>query len=138
VPQIPIERDAPNSIVADALNDNFDELYSGEGGKFPIVTDASTARSLGLGDNHKYIRFTSAAPVTVTVPPQSEVEFRRGDEEIIMCQAGAGQVTIAAGAGVTINTPATRLLKTAEQFAVVTLKRVAADEWDLIGNQAEV
>jgi len=98
---------------------------------FPTVTESTTARTLALTDAQKYIRTTNSSAVTVTVPPQVDVAWL-ADTEIILFVAGTGQVTIAAGSGVTINTPET--LKSAKRYATMTLKRVASNTWDLSGN----
>lgn len=98
---------------------------------FPVVTESTTARTLALTDAQKYIRCTNSSATTITVPPQASVTWL-ADTEIIIFVSGTGQVTIAAGAGVTINTPET--LKSAKRYATMTLKRVASDVWDLSGN----
>lgn len=99
-----------------------------------IMTEATTARALSLVDSQRYLRCTNASATTVTVPPQSSVRWRKGTE-IIIEQAGAGQVTIVAGAGVTIRNKSDMTLKSASQYAVLTLKRVAEDEWVLGGDR---
>jgi hypothetical protein len=48
-------------------------------------------------------------------------------------QAGAGQVTFATGAGVTINSSQT--LKTEKQYSVVGLKMVSGNIWTLFGER---
>jgi hypothetical protein len=50
-------------------------------------------------------------------------------------QLGAGQVTVAAGSGVTLRS-AGSLVKTSAQYAVATLVKIASDEWVLLGNLA--
>lgn len=97
-----------------------------------VTSNAGTAITLALTDASKYIRTTDAAGVTITVPPQSSVAWA-ADTEIHIEQASTGAVTITAGAGVTINKPTGYNAKTMSQYAVVTLKRVAADTWTLIG-----
>lgn len=98
---------------------------------FGLITEATTSRTLALPDASKYIRCTSASPTTVTVPPQASVAFG-AETEIIIEQAGAGQVTIAAGSGVTVNSPETLL--SGKRYGVVTLKRVGENSWVLGGN----
>lgn len=100
-------------------------------GRFATITESTTARTLGLTDAQKYIRTTSSSATTITVPPQASVAWL-ADTEIVITQTGTGQVTIAAGAGVTINTAET--LKSAKRYAAMTLKRVAENAWDLFGN----
>jgi len=93
---------------------------------FAIVTESGTSRTLLLSDAQKYIRCTNGSAVTITIPPQSSVVWL-ADTEIIIEQAGAGQVTVAGGSGVDVRTSET--LKTSAQYASITLKRVAEDEW---------
>jgi hypothetical protein len=50
-----------------------------------------------------------------------------------LLQLGAGQVTVAAGAGVTIRSEASKL-KLKAQYATATLVKIASDEWVLLGN----
>lgn len=94
------------------------------------VETLAASKTLALADAGKYLRCTDA--VTITVPPQSSVAWE-ANTEIHFEQAAAGAVTFAAGAGVTINKPASLNAVTAEQYVAVTLKRVADDTWTLIG-----
>jgi len=105
----------------------------GGGSSYFIVSGyAGTALTLALGHAGDYIRTTSATAVTVTVPPQSSVTWV-DDTEILLEQAGAGQVTFATGAGVVINSSET--LKTQKQYSVVALKRASSDVWTLLGER---
>ena len=99
----------------------------------PAVESFTGARTLVLADAGKYLRGTDAAAQAVTVPPQSSVAWA-ADTEIHIERAGAGALTIAAGAGVTINRDARFTAAVGGQFGVVTLKRTAADTWTLFGN----
>jgi len=87
--------------------------------------------TLVLSDDGKYLRYTNAAAVTATVPPNASVAFPNGTV-ITMRQAGAGQVTLSAGAGVTLNGN----LKTAEQHASIQIMKVDTDVWDVTGGVA--
>jgi hypothetical protein len=105
----------------------------GGGSSYYIVTGyAGTSLTLALGHAGDYIRTTSATAVTVTVPPQSSVTWV-DDTEILLEQAGAGQVTFTTGAGVVINSSET--LKTQKQYSVVALKRTSSDIWTLLGER---
>ena len=68
---------------------------------------------------------------TVTVPPASDVAFLVGTA-IDIVQTGTSQVTIAAGAGVTIN--ATPGLKLRTQWSSATLVKRAPNKWLLMGD----
>jgi hypothetical protein len=98
----------------------------------PWSTVKSEANSfiLALTDASKWIRTTSGSSMNVTVPPQTDIAWA-DNTEIHIEQAGAGQVTIVAGSGVTVNTPETLVF--AKQYAVATLKRVALNTWTLVG-----
>jgi hypothetical protein len=98
----------------------------------PINTESGTSITLALAENGNYIRCTSASATTVTIPPNSSVAFPVG-AEVVIFQAGAGQVTIAAGSGVTLNSKDSNLNISA-QYAAVTCKKVATDTWDVIGD----
>ena len=105
----------------------------GGGSSYYVITGyAGTGLTLALGHAGDYIRTTSASAVTVTVPPQSSVTWV-DDTEILLEQAGAGQVTFTTGAGVVINTSETLL--TQKQYSVVALKRVSSDVWTLLGER---
>lgn len=99
-----------------------------------IIENAGTAITLALTDADVYLRTTAATAVTLTVPPNASIAFTIGTE-IDVIQDGAGQVTFAEGAGVTINS-AGGLLALSAQFAGATLKKVGTNEWDLVGSLA--
>lgn len=96
-----------------------------------VTDDTGTSRTLALADAARYVRMDNASPNTVTVPPNSSVAFAVG-AQVHVRQAGAGQTTIAEGAGVTVNTPET--LKLRGQHSTATLVKVATDTWDLMGD----
>jgi len=91
-----------------------------------------TSYTLVLTDVAKLISLTNAAAITLTVPPDSSVAFPVGTQ-ILLYQGGAGQVTITAGAGVTIRSQGSKYGLTA-QYAVAGVIKVATDEWVAIGN----
>ena len=93
-----------------------------------------TGTGLTLAREHAgdYLRSLAATAVTVTVPPISAVPWPT-DCEIMLEQAGAGQVTFATGTGVVINTSET--LKTQKQYSVVALKNVSGNVWTLFGER---
>lgn len=97
-----------------------------------VTSQAGAAYTAVLADANSYIRFTSGSAVAFTVPPNSSVAFPVGTV-IEIEQAGAGPLSVAAGAGVTINSRGADLAL-AGQFAVAALKKVAADTWTLTGD----
>jgi hypothetical protein len=97
-----------------------------------IVINTQTANyALLPGDDKKYVRMNVASANTLTVPPNAAVPFAIGTQ-IPVRQAGAGQTTVVAGSGVTINAADT--LKLRKQGSTAALVKVGTDEWDLTGD----
>jgi hypothetical protein len=97
-----------------------------------ISTSAQTASyTLVLADKTKIVEMSVAGANTLTVPPNSSVAFPVGSQ-INILQTGAGQTTVTAGAGVTIN--ATPGLKIRAQWSYATLIKRATDTWVLVGD----
>ncbi len=94
-----------------------------------IVTHATTALTLTAAThNGRILKFTSADAVTLTVPAGLGAGF-----SCLIVQRGAGAVTPAAGAGVTIRQRQS-LTKTAGQYAIATLACDVADDCILSGD----
>jgi hypothetical protein len=100
----------------------------------PTNSQTGTSYTLVLTDAGKRVSLSNATAITLTVPPNSSVAFAV-DDEIEITQDGAGQVTIAPGAGVTINSYGAKT-KLAGQYAGASLKKTGTDTWLLIGNLA--
>lgn len=98
-----------------------------------IVTEATASRTLSNTDIGAWVRYTSGSAITLTVPPNSTIAFAIGTT-LNQIQAGAGQVTVSAGAGVTINKPTGYNAKTRAQGSAFCLVKVATDTWDLVGD----
>jgi hypothetical protein len=97
-----------------------------------VETLSATDYTLVITDENAYKRCTSNTAVTITIPPHSTVGFLV-DAEITFRQCGAGPVTIVAGSGVTINGVFGFQNATLVPGAVITIKNVAANEWDILG-----
>lgn len=93
-----------------------------------VVDNSAVAITLADTDNNAIIRCTSASAVTITVPSTLAAGF-----SCMAIQAGAGQVTISAGAGATLNSFG-NLLKTTGQHAPASIIRVGAGIYNLSGN----
>lgn len=85
-----------------------------------------------LADAGNVIELNNAAAITLTIPPNSSVAFPVGTV-VELWQQGAGQVTVAAGAGVTLRSPGGKT-KLAAQYASAVLRQRATDEWCLEGD----
>jgi len=90
-----------------------------------------TTYTLVAGDQSKLVTLSNASDITMTVPPNSSVAFPTGTQ-ILLYNKGAGQVTVAQGSGVTVNTSATLLLRA--QYSMATLIKIATDTWILSGD----
>lgn len=98
------------------------------------ATQQATTYTFALADAGTVVESTDASAVTFTIPPNSSVAFPVGTL-IEVFQDGAGQVTIAAGAGVTLNSPG-GLVHTATQYATIRLRQRATNNWVLSGDLA--
>ena len=85
-----------------------------------------------LTDDGKLVTCDNASAIALTIPPNSSVAYGIGTQINIM-QLGAGQVTITAGAGVTLQSAGSKL-KTNAQYAVATCCKIASDTWVVVGN----
>lgn len=84
-----------------------------------------------LADAGKIVESSSGSATTITVPLNSSVAYTVGTQ-ITLLQTGAGQLTVAGTAGVTVN--ATPGLKLRAQWSSATLIKRATDTWVLIGD----
>jgi len=99
-----------------------------------VATNAvGTSYTLLLADDGKIVEVNNAAANTLTVSPDSTTNFTVGTQ-ILVIQTGAGQTTLTAGAGVTIN--ATPGLKLRAQYSSATLIKRAANTWIALGDLA--
>jgi len=91
------------------------------------VSDKSANYTIIAGDKNSVIRSTNSA-ITITIANVLAI-----GERIDFIQFGSGQITFAAGSGVTLAS-ADSLLKTAKQYAGATVICVASGVYSLIGN----
>lgn len=105
---------------------NFDPATKQD--KSALVTTA-TSRTLALTDAWNYVRPGTTSAITLTVPTNAAVAFDYGTEITIRA---SGNITLAAASGVTLLAPAGGSLNMTARMTV-TLKKVGADVWDVIG-----
>lgn len=103
-----------------------------EGTGAAIVSVTTTTYTLALTDANRFINAANASPITITIPQQSSVAWE-DNTQIEFVQGGAGAVTIAAGAGVTLRRNSSLAAASAGQWAVFGLKRIALNEWVVFG-----
>lgn len=140
-------KNSSNDTTADYLGtkisggDNVTLTETNDGGDENILisvttqTDANNALTSITIDSAfawKRIRTTSGTAVTITLPDDSDIPT---DSYIEIFQAGAGQVTFAAGSGVTINSKDSNL-KLAGQYSEAVVYKVSDTEYDLVGDLA--
>ena len=91
-----------------------------------------TTYTLVLTDAGKMVTMSNVSANTLTVPPNADVAFPT-NTRIDLIQYGAGQTTIAAGAGVTIYSSGSKL-KLTGQYSGGSLWKKATNTWVLIGD----
>jgi hypothetical protein len=97
-----------------------------------VSTSAQTASyTLVLGDKNKVVEMGVGTGNNLTVPLNASVAFPVGSQ-INILQTGAGQTTVVATGGVTIN--ATPGLKMRAQWSYATLIKRAENTWVLVGD----
>lgn len=96
-----------------------------------------TTYTFALTDNGQMVTANNASAQTYTIPPNSSVAFPDGTQ-INVIQIGAGQVTFAQGAGVTIvSTGASAAApKLRAQYSSATLVKRSGDLWYVLGDIA--
>jgi hypothetical protein len=109
-----------------------DEIGTGNVILSDLATNAQTASyTLVLADKGKLVEMSVATANNLTVPLNSSVAYPTGTQ-INILQTGAGQTTVVATGGVTIN--ATPGLKLRAQWSSATLIKRATDTWVLVGD----
>jgi len=115
------------AVSASSLTGMADALAAKQD-KSSIVTLA-TSRTLALTDAWNYVRPGTTSAITQTVPSNASVAFDIGTEITVRA---LGNVTLASASGVTLNAPSGGTLSMTARMTV-TLKKVATNEWDVIG-----
>jgi hypothetical protein len=96
------------------------------------TAEQTASHTLALADGGTVVEMNVASANDLTVPPNSSVAFPVGTQ-ITVLQTGAGQTTLVAGSGVTINS-ADGNLKITGQWSAATLLKRATDTWVAIGS----
>jgi len=96
-----------------------------------IIPKVDSYTLSSLGERDSLIEINKATATTLTIPTNATVAWPIGTS-IDILQTGAGQVTIAGAAGVTVN--ATPGLKLRTQWSSATLLKRATDSWVVVGD----
>jgi hypothetical protein len=91
------------------------------------ISDKTANYTIVAGDAGSLIRSTSSA-ITITIADVLAV-----GERVDFAQFGTGQVTFAAGSGVTLNSKSSKV-KTAAQYSGATVEKVASGVYWLVGD----
>lgn len=129
---ITLEQNTPGTTTDKLYNTDGNAYFNGEqlAVVSPVITEAGTSRTLATADAGQYIRTTNASAVTITVPSGLSIPDY---SEFTFEQAGAGQITISAAAGVTINTSSS--LTSSAQYAVLGIKHITGDTYTAFGDR---
>lgn len=99
-----------------------------------VPSSTKTANyTLALSDSGEVVEMNLGTALTLTVPPNSSVAFPAGTV-VEVYRMGAGTVTLVAGSGVTLTTPAGSPLTLRVQGSTVSLRKRATDEWVISGD----
>ena len=108
----------------------------------PVVTESVNAQTgttytAVLTDAKQMVTLSNASAITVTLPPNSSVAYAAGSK-IDFIQKGAGQVTFAQGAGVTIRSTGSTATapKLRTQYSAATAWYEGSDVWYIVGDIA--
>ena len=116
-----------------ALLRSLNSLSGMISGQNSEVTTLASPTVLDLSHAQKFLLLNATSPITLTIPPQSSVEWHDGCQIEGVQLGEGGSVSFVAGAGVTLEWDKRWALKTAAPGAVFGLKRLAADRWLVFG-----
>jgi hypothetical protein len=125
-------------ILVKLSGDDYDTGW-GTSEASPVTTVATSTLTLSAGYAGLYVRCTNLAGCTITIPVDADVDFDVGTE-IHIRQSNAGPVDIVGstaglsdGDFVQINGIDGHDFGTDTDGAVVTIKKIGDNEWDLFG-----
>lgn len=107
------------------------QLRLHELGLFLPVRLTGASNTIGVGHRSKYLLVSHSSATALALPAAVSAAMPVG-AAVYMCQTGTGQLTLAAGSGVTIRTAET--LKTRKQWSSMTAVKVDRYEWILNGD----
>jgi hypothetical protein len=102
--------------------------------KVLINAQTGTTFTPALTDAGKLVTASNAAAISLTIPTDASVNFPVGTQLLVM-QLGAGQVTVSAVTPGTTTIISRSGTKTAGQYALISLIKVAANQW-VVGGDA--
>ena len=106
-------------------------------GRRAIIVETEPSRTLSLEDAGDFIIATNDEPTTITIPTNNSVAFTTGTE-IDFIQKGAGELTIQAEDGVTLNGVGGGSTLITAQWGGATIKKIDRNEWIIVGKINDV
>lgn len=97
-----------------------------------VSTVSTTTHTPALADANCYKRCTNIDGCAITIPPFADVAYTV-DTELTFVAAAIAGISFLEGTGVTINPVEGFEMESGAQGAVITVKNVAENVWDLIG-----
>jgi hypothetical protein len=97
------------------------------------TTLTGAANTLALVHANMVVPVSHTVATALTVPPYSSVAFPL-NTYILPWQTGVGLLSFVAGAGVTIQKPATMVAEAAEQYSLCGLLHTSLNNWLLLGD----
>jgi hypothetical protein len=122
------------TLVGTASNNDFTSTNQMRLGA-PVKTTTANAYTLAIADAGFYHRlnFSGVTAVGVTIPANSAEAISIGSEYMFIRTGSNTSIVFANSAGVTLNSDGGKT-RVQYQWQTVVCKKVATDEWDLIGN----
>ena len=117
-------------VIGDDVSDALETLDAGL--RAVPINEETTNYTLQTTDAGGIVEMNSGSANTLTVPPNASVDLPIGTR-IDVVQIGAGQTSLVAGAGVTIESRDNEL-SIADQFTAASLYKRASDTWVAVGN----
>jgi hypothetical protein len=96
------------------------------------IDEKVSSYTIALDDVDKLIKMNSSSNLTITIPPESSINFPIGSR-LELYRAGTGEVTVVAGASVDIRSKLNNT-KISTQFSGAMLTKIGTNEWHLIGD----
>lgn len=127
---VPTKVPKTTTVNGKALSSNIVLNQTDIGGLETLLKSASF--TLALTDNYDLLKCVSASTITVTIPTNATVAFPVGSE-IVIARYGAGAVTFSPASGVTLYSSDSKK-SINKQYEFATLKKIATDEWVLLGS----
>jgi len=121
-----LENASPADVTA-AIQSILDALNTRDS---QILIEVAESRTIALTDKTAILRATSTSATVLTIPPQATVAFTDGFT-FKATRDGSGSLTIAAGAGVTIESAIA--LELGARYSVVSVYRVSSNVWRMFG-----